>query len=252
MLVTIVTPTKNSSALIEKHYKNVSTAILLQGWSYELIYVDDGSQDSSLNILSNLSLSDNRVTVLSLSYSHGQQTAIAAGFMRARGDVVITLDVDLEISEGVIAPLVQKVEDGIDYVPVYRINRISRGIVRELGSSVFNYYMRARTGLKLFDFGCGAAAHSNALIRRMRASKADNFGLKHLAGQLANRILNYPAEEVKVGDLSSSYNLRLLFRALLKEHSIRPGLRLPCNSDINGPDHQLGEAFHYQAPPPSV
>lgn len=232
MLVSIVTPTKNSSALLHKHYEEVTKVILNEKYDYEILYVDDGSHDSSPSLITTLSQSDPMVRGIFLNSSYGQQTAISVGFTESKGDVNITLDVDLEIPAQIIPSLVREIIRGNDYVPVQRIKRINKGLFRALGSRCFNVYMRIRTGLPIRDFGCGAAGHSKDLIERMRNSTIPNMGLKHLAGQLATTLINFPVDEERRNGVKSSYNFSRLLRAFAVEHKVKIGLVLPPKAQI--------------------
>lgn len=232
MLVSVIAATSNSGAFILRHYHAVSEVLDREGFRYEILYVDDGSDDESVRLIQELCSQHPEVRGFLLESSCGQEAAISVGIQHFDGDVCMTLDVDLEVPESVIPDLVKTILSGNDYVLVNRVTRKPRSVLRSIGSIMFNRYMRLRTGLPIKDFGCGAGAITREVGLKMRASTLPHFGLKHLEAQLASSITNLPVNEVSNGEARSSYNFFRLVRAFLMEHRVVNGLRVPASVEI--------------------
>ena len=139
------------------------------GRSYELIFVDDGSRDDSFALLDRLNAADERVRVVRFKRTFGQHPAMHAGFVRARGEVVVTMDADLQNAPEDIPRLVQAVEAGRDVACGRRASRHdSWG--RTLPSRLINGMLRRFTGVEISDFGCAFNAYRRDAVEPMLGS----------------------------------------------------------------------------------
>ena len=139
---------------------------------YELILVDDGSTDGTFEALAALHGRDPRVVVIRFRRNFGQTAAFAAGFDRARGRVIVTLDGDLQNDPRDIPALVARLEDGFDLVSGWRRERADRWLTRRVPSQCANWLISLVTGVKLHDYGCSLKAYradgdqAGAAVRR--------------------------------------------------------------------------------------
>ncbi len=136
----------------------------LQGESYELILVDDGSTDRSFEIMRSMALADPRIRVIRFRGNFGQTAAMSAGIRAARGDVIVSLDADLQNDPADIPRMVAKLDEGYDVVSGWRRDRKDKG-VRVLPSRVANWLISRISGVRLHDFGCTLKAYRREIIQ---------------------------------------------------------------------------------------
>ncbi|HLC29995.1 MAG TPA: glycosyltransferase family 2 protein [Dehalococcoidia bacterium] len=137
------------------------------GGGYEIVFVDDGSRDSSFQELTALAKGDPRVKVVQLRRNFGQTPAIAAGIDHARGEVLIFLDADLQNDPADIPRLVTTLEEGYDVVSGWRQDRKDAFLTRKLPSWAANWLISAITGVKLRDYGCSLKAYRHEVLAQV-------------------------------------------------------------------------------------
>lgn len=165
--LSVVVPLLNEEANAAELVRQVREA--LDGFRrWELILVDDGSTDRTPEIIQALALDDPRIRPVLLARRYGQSTAMQAGFDQARGEVVVTLDGDLQNDPRDIPGMVEKLREGYDLVVGYRVRRKDHLIRRKIPSWVANRIIRAITGVPVRDNGCSLKAYSGGLIRQVR------------------------------------------------------------------------------------
>jgi glycosyltransferase involved in cell wall biosynthesis len=134
---------------------------------YEILFIDDGSTDRTLSILEEIQLQDDMMIVLSLRRNFGQTAAFAAGFDFARGDVVVTMDGDLQNDPADIPKLLELIKDN-DLVSGWRKHRKDPFFTRRLPSIMANWLISNVTGVKLHDYGCSLKAYRREVIKNLR------------------------------------------------------------------------------------
>jgi glycosyltransferase involved in cell wall biosynthesis len=134
---------------------------------YEILFVDDGSTDRTLSILEEIQSKDKRVIILSLRRNFGQTAAFAAGFDFARGDVIVTMDGDLQNDPADIQKLLELIKDN-DLVSGWRKNRKDPFFSRRLPSLMANWLISNVTGVKLHDYGCSLKAYRRDVIKNLK------------------------------------------------------------------------------------
>jgi undecaprenyl-phosphate 4-deoxy-4-formamido-L-arabinose transferase len=154
--LSIVVPVRNEADTIEELYRR--TVAALDGRTFELIVVDDGSTDDTAAVLERLHAADPRVRVVRFKRSFGQHPAMHAGFTRARGDILVTMDGDLQNAPEDLPRLVAAVEAGVD-VASGRRNARKDSWGRTLPSRLINGMLRRFTGVHISDFGCAFNAY---------------------------------------------------------------------------------------------
>ena len=166
MFLSIVIPLYNESESVIPLKEELDTALnhsLNAPW--EVIFVDDGSTDDSLEKLQQIAEADpNHVTVISLRRNFGQTAAIAAGVDHAQGDVIVLMDADLQNDPADIPLLVEKIEQGFDVVSGWRVNRQDNFWLRTLPSRLANWLISLVTGVPLHDYGCTLKAYRREVI----------------------------------------------------------------------------------------
>jgi glycosyltransferase involved in cell wall biosynthesis len=133
----------------------------------EVIYIDDGSQDGTYPILKKISQEDERVRVIRLRRNFGQTAAFAAGFDFVQGEIVVTMDGDMQNDAADIPLLLEKIEEGYDVVSGWRKNRQDVFLTRRLPSQIANSLISKVTGVRLHDYGCSLKAYRSEVVKNI-------------------------------------------------------------------------------------
>ncbi|MHC4842857.1 MAG: glycosyltransferase family 2 protein [Planctomycetota bacterium] len=163
MEVSVVAPVFNEQDNVVALYDQI-TQTLDGKHSYEIIFVDDGSDDDGFSRMKELHKSDNRLKVIRFRRNFGQTAALSAGFQHARGKIIIAIDADLQNDPADIPAMIKKLEDGYDVVSGWRKKRHDKALTRRLPSKIANWLISRITGVKLHDFGCTLKAYRRELI----------------------------------------------------------------------------------------
>jgi len=166
--LSIVVPVYNEEENVEELYAQIVASCDKIGRPYEIILVDDGSADSSFALLKEIRSRDGRVRVIRLRRNFGQTAAMSAGFDHARGEIIITLDADLQNDPADFPLLIRKIEEGFDVVSGWRKNRRDKFLTRCLPSLTANWLISRITGVKLHDNGCTLKAFRREVIKNIR------------------------------------------------------------------------------------
>jgi glycosyltransferase involved in cell wall biosynthesis len=165
----------------------------LRGLAYEIVFVDDGSKDHSREVLERLASQDARHTrVIELRRNFGQTAAIAAGIDHAVGDVIVTLDADLQNDPADIPALLDKIREGYDVVSGWRIDRKDVFVTRRLPSMAANWLISRVTGVPLHDYGCTLKAYRREVLEGFRLYGEMHRFIPAYAGGFGARIVEMP------------------------------------------------------------
>ncbi len=167
MTLSIVIPLYNEEENVRALHEKITDALDSRKIEYEIIYVDDGSNDRTLQLLEDLQKENGNVLVLSLRRNFGQTAAFAAGFDFARGDVIVTMDGDLQNDPLDIPRLLDATRD-YDLVSGWRKKRKDPFITRRLPSMIANWLISRVTGVRLHDYGCSLKAYRRDVIKNLR------------------------------------------------------------------------------------
>jgi undecaprenyl-phosphate 4-deoxy-4-formamido-L-arabinose transferase len=167
--VSLVIPVYNEEATIAEVHRRSSEALEADGRSYEIVFVDDGSTDATWAALEAIHEADPRVRAVRFKRNFGQHPAMHAGIVRARGEVVVTMDADLQTSPADIVRLVSAVERGSDVASGRRTGR-EDGWARMLPSKLVNRMLRSFTKADISDFGCAFNAYRRDVLLPMSGS----------------------------------------------------------------------------------
>jgi glycosyltransferase involved in cell wall biosynthesis len=157
--VSVFLPVFNEEPNLRPLHEKLNVALAQLGRAAEIIYVDDGSSDGSLDVLREIAADDPRVRVIALRRNYGQTPAMAAGIHAARGRVLIPMDADLQNDPADIARLLDKLDEGYDVVSGWRKNRQDPLITRKVPSQMANWLISKIGGVPLHDYGCSLKAY---------------------------------------------------------------------------------------------
>jgi len=167
MTLSVVVPLYNEEENIQLLHEQLKKSLDPLSQEYEILFVDDGSTDHTLSLLEKIQADDKRVIVLSLRRNFGQTAAFAAGFDFARGDVVVTMDGDLQNDPADIPKLIEMIKDN-DLVSGWRKKRKDPFFTRRLPSIIANWLISKVTGVKLHDYGCSLKAYRREVIKNLK------------------------------------------------------------------------------------
>lgn len=166
MLVSIVVPLHNEEENVEEFYKIVKSVIDAEENDYEILFIDDGSTDRTLDLLEPLAQTDTRINLLRFRRNFGKAAAWAAGFDHAKGDIIVTIDGDLQNDPKDIPKLVSLIGE-YDVVNGWRKKRKDPFIIRRFPSIIANWLISSVTGVKLRDYGSGLKAYKAEVVKNM-------------------------------------------------------------------------------------
>lgn len=192
MDLSVVVPIYNEAENLRPLCQRIHEALASTGWMYEVVIVDDGSTDGSAQILTLLHAEDPRLKVLRFRRNFGQTAALAAGFAYAHGQVIVSLDGDLQNDPLDIPRLVAKLSEGYDLVNGWRINRRDPFLHRRLPSRIANWLISLTTRVKLHDYGCTLKAFRSEVAKELKLYGEMHRFIPALAGDLGARIVEMP------------------------------------------------------------
>ncbi len=166
MDVSVVVPLLNEDESLPELTAWIERVVLANNYSYEIILVDDGSNDNSWQVIQNLRQQNNCIRGIRFQRNYGKSAALNEGFKAAKGDVVITMDADMQDSPDEIPGLRNMiVQDGFDMVSGWKKKRFDNKLTKNLPSKLFNAAASRSSGIKLHDFNCGLKAYKNKLVK---------------------------------------------------------------------------------------
>ncbi len=163
-MISVVIPAYNERENIPILYEKLTKVL---DRDYEIIFVDDGSKDGTFEVLKDIAQKDKQVKVIRFKRNYGQTAAMYAGFQHARGDVIITMDADLQNDPEDIPLLLKKLEEGYDLVSGWRKDRKDPFLSRKLPSVIANWIISKVTGVYLHDYGCTLKAYRSELLKEL-------------------------------------------------------------------------------------
>jgi glycosyltransferase involved in cell wall biosynthesis len=166
--LSVVIPLYNEVENIPELYRQLTEVLERMGRPYEIIIVDDGSQDGSFQALAELHARDPRLKVVRFRRNYGQTAGFAAGFERARGKWIVTMDADLQNDPTDIPRLIAKAEEGYDVVSGWRLRRQDDLFTRKIPSRVANWLIARVTGVYLHDYGCSLKVYHRDVVKNIR------------------------------------------------------------------------------------
>tara|TARA_Y100000589_G_scaffold131861_1_gene125645 strand:+ start:123 stop:1085 length:963 start_codon:yes stop_codon:yes gene_type:complete len=213
--VSIVVPVYNEEGSIEFLINEIVEVMKINEIFFELIVINDGSQDNTSEILNYLSEKINELIVINLRKNYGQTAAMAAGFDNANCKIIITLDGDLQNDPSDIPNLINSINEGYDLVCGWRVNRKDKLFSRRIPSKIANKLIGYVTGINLHDYGCSLKAFKNEIIKDIKL-----YGELHRFLPVLANIEGAKIKEIKVNHRrrkygSSKYGIDRTFRVLM-------------------------------------
>ncbi|MFD1095697.1 glycosyltransferase family 2 protein [Salegentibacter chungangensis] len=175
MQISVVIPLLNEEQSLVELYNWIAKVLRSNSFSYEIIFIDDGSTDNSWKTIESLAVNDNAVKGIKFNRNYGKSQALHAGFLKAKGDVIITMDADLQDNPEEIPELYHLIKDKeYDLVSGWKKKRYDDVLTKNLPSKLFNAAARKTSGVKLHDFNCGLKAYKKEVIKNI-----DVYGEMH-------------------------------------------------------------------------
>ena len=214
-LISIVVPVYNESDSIRLLINEIINVMKSHQLLFELIIVNDGSVDRTSNVLENLSLEIKQLTVINLRKNYGQTAALAAGFDHSNGDIIVTLDGDLQNDPNDIPKLITNINEGYDLICGWRFQRKDKLLNRRIPSQIANRLIGNVTGIHLHDYGCSLKAFKHEIIKDIKL-----YGELHRFLPVLANIEGAKIKEIKVNHRSrkygqSKYGIDRTFRVLM-------------------------------------
>ncbi|CAN5564273.1 glycosyltransferase family 2 protein [soil metagenome] len=233
----MIIPIKDEQDNLAPLHDRLTQALKPLGQSYELLFVDDGSVDRSFHVLETLAKQDDHVKVVRLRRNYGQTPALQAGIDWSQGEIIITMDGDLQNDPADIPLLLKKLDEGYDAVLGLRANRQDHLFIRKIPSFLGNWLIRHVTGVHIKDMGCTLRA-----LRRDLAEELPLYGELHrfvpvLAQQLGGRLAQIPVRHHPRVAGKTKYNLTRTVRVVLDLITVKF-----MHSYVTRPMHVMGMA----------
>ena len=171
MNLSIVIPLLNEQESLPELHNWIFNVMNTHNFSYEVLFIDDGSTDASWNVISKLSHENPNVKGIRFLKNYGKSQALHAGFAKAQGDVIITMDADLQDSPDEIPELFRLItEENYDLISGWKKKRYDSIVAKNIPSKLFNWAARKTSGVHLNDFNCGLKAYKNIVIKNIEVS----------------------------------------------------------------------------------
>ena len=166
MNISVVIPLLNESESLPELHEWLARVCTQNSLSYEIIFIDDGSTDDSWKVISSLRDKDPNTKGIRFRRNYGKSAALNVGFAAAEGDVVITMDADLQDSPDEIPALYKKIMDErYDLVSGWKKKRYDNALTKNIPSKLFNFATQSMSGIKLHDFNCGLKAYRKEVVK---------------------------------------------------------------------------------------
>ena len=220
--LSIVIPLFNEEESVKPLYAQLQEALEPLEQSYEIIVVDDGSTDRSFELLKGLHAQDKRLKVIRFRRNFGQTAAFAAGFEHAQGQVVVTMDADLQNDPADIPRLLQKLEEGYDVVSGWRVERWkSAWLTRRLPSVLANRLISETTGVHLHDYGCSLKAYRDEVVKNINLYGELHRFIPAMASWMGVSVAEIPVHYQPRQFGRSKYGLSRTFKVILDLLTVR-------------------------------
>lgn len=213
--LSILIPIFNEEENISPLYDRLITALKKTSRPYEVIFIDDGSSDSSLEILLDISKKNPNVKVISFSRNFGQTAALSAGIDFSSGEILIPMDGDLQNDPEDILSLLQKIEEGYDVVSGWRKTRKDPFFTRRFPSMVANKIISSIGGVRLHDYGCMLKAYKRDILKNIRLYGEMHRFIPLYAHWIGARVSEIPVNHFPRRSGSSKYGLGRIFKVIL-------------------------------------
>jgi glycosyltransferase involved in cell wall biosynthesis len=206
-MLSVVIPIHNEEPSILPLYDRLTTVLQKMHEPYEIVFVDDASTDRSFALLANLVETDPRLKVVRLRRNFGQTAALSAGFHEAQGQIVVSMDGDLQHDPEDLPALISKIDEGFDIASGWRKQRVDNALTRRLPSRVANWLMAKASGLDLHDFGTTFKAYRAEILKDINLYGELHRFIPALASFYGARVAEVPIQNSPRRSGGSHYGL---------------------------------------------
>ncbi len=201
MNLSILIPLLNEDESLNELYDWIISVMKSHNYSYEIIFIDDGSSDNSWSIIEQLAVENPNVKGIRFMKNFGKSQALHAGFAKAQGDVIITMDADLQDSPEEISGLYEMITtQNFDLVSGWKKKRYDSVVAKNIPSKLFNWAARKTSGVQLNDFNCGLKAYKNIVVKNVEVSGEMHRYIPVLAknagfGKIGEKVVQHQARK---------------------------------------------------------
>src|SRR5579872_1894445 len=213
-MVSIVIPIHNEEPAILPLYDGLTSVLEGLERPYEIIFIDDASTDRSFDLLANLVETDQRLKVIRLRRNFGQTAALSAGFDEAHGNIIISLDGDLQHDPEDIPALLKKIDEGYDIASGWRKQRLDNAITRKIPSRIANWLMSKASGVELRDFGTTFKAYRAEVLKDVHLYGELHRFIPALASFYGARVAEVPIRNTPRAAGDSHYGIGRTFNVM--------------------------------------
>ncbi len=214
-MLSILIPVFNEEKNLIPLYNKLIKVLNKTGRSYEIIFIDDGSSDGTLDILLDLNKKNQNVKCLSFSRNFGQTAALSAGIDFSKGEILIPMDGDLQNDPEDILPLLLKIEEGYDVVSGWRKNRKDSFLTRRFPSIIANKIISMIGGVRLHDYGCTLKAYKREILKNIRLYGEMHRFIPIYAQWIGARVSEIPVKHFPRRFGISKYGMNRVFKVIL-------------------------------------
>jgi glycosyltransferase involved in cell wall biosynthesis len=217
----VVVPLFNEQENVPQLYVKIIDVMDAIGESYEIVFVDDGSKDGTFRLLSEISADDARVAVVRLRRNFGQTAALKAGFDHSRGEIIISMDGDLQHDPAEIPRFIEKIREGYDIVSGWRVERTDAWLTRQLPSRIANRIMAKLSRVDLHDFGTTFKAYRREILSEIHLYGELHRFIPALASWAGASVAEVPITNFRRKSGKSNYGISRTIRVLLDLLSVK-------------------------------
>jgi glycosyltransferase involved in cell wall biosynthesis len=217
----VVVPLYNEALVVNELYERLTETMSKTGLDYEIVFVDDGSSDNTLELLRDIAGRDGRVAVVELRRNFGQTAALAAGFDVTKGRVVVSMDGDLQHAPEEIPDFLEKIEAGYDLVSGWRKDRVDSLILRKIPSKIANWFASQISGVDIHDFGTTFKAYRREVLGELNLYGEMHRFIPALLSHSGAKIVEIPIKNIVRLKGSSNYGISRTFRVVFDLITLR-------------------------------
>lgn len=217
----VVVPLYNESSVVKELYERLTKVMKKTALKYELVFVDDGSKDDTMEKIKDLAEKDERVVAVELRRNFGQTPALAAGFDHSRGEIIISMDGDLQHCPEEIPDFLEKIDAGYDVVSGWRKKRVDSLLMRKIPSRIANIIASKISGVDIHDFGTTFRAYRREIIDELKLYGEMHRFIPALVSQIGAKITEIPIENIVRPSGTSNYGISRTFRVMFDLITLR-------------------------------
>lgn len=221
LMYSVVVPFYNEQESVAQLYVKIIEVMDALGEPYEIVFVDDGSKDGTFRLMSEIARDDDRVVVVQLRRNFGQTAALKAGFDHSQGEIIISMDGDLQHDPAEIPRFIEKIQEGYDIVSGWRVERTDHWLTRQIPSRVANRIMAKLSRVDLHDFGTTFKAYRREILSEIHLYGELHRFIPALASWAGASVAEVPITNIPRKNGKSNYGISRTIRVLLDLLSVK-------------------------------